>query len=139
MSVRVRFAPSPTGYLHVGGARTALYNLLFARRNGGTFVLRIEDTDAARSTEEYADAIHADLDADLGHLHIFCLGRNDPAKRRSRGENCSGGRRGKRESDHVKYLCVSDEIIAGHQRGTSKKVPSAPRRRRASATARVDS
>jgi len=52
MSVRVRFAPSPTGHLHVGGARTALYNYLFARAHGGTFVLRIEDTDAARSTDE---------------------------------------------------------------------------------------
>ena len=50
--VRVRFAPSPTGFLHVGGARTALYNWLFARHHGGTFVLRIEDTDLARSTEE---------------------------------------------------------------------------------------
>ena len=49
-SVRVRFAPSPTGYLHVGGARTALFNWLFARRHGGTFVLRIEDTDAERSS-----------------------------------------------------------------------------------------
>lgn len=48
MSVRVRFAPSPTGYLHIGGLRTALYNYLFARRNGGTLVLRIEDTDRAR-------------------------------------------------------------------------------------------
>jgi len=57
MSVRVRFAPSPTGFLHVGGARTALYNYLFARANGGTFVLRIEDTDAARSTAESLDAI----------------------------------------------------------------------------------
>src|SRR5881397_2688810 len=50
--VRVRFAPSPTGFLHVGGARTALFNWLFARRHGGTFVLRIEDTDQERSTEE---------------------------------------------------------------------------------------
>jgi len=50
MSPRVRFAPSPTGYLHVGGARTALFNWLFARRHGGTFVLRIEDTDAERSS-----------------------------------------------------------------------------------------
>ncbi len=50
--VRVRFAPSPTGYLHIGGARTALYNWLFARKNNGTFVLRIEDTDAERSTKE---------------------------------------------------------------------------------------
>lgn len=54
---RVRFAPSPTGYLHTGGARTALFNWLFARRNGGTFVLRIEDTDAARNTPEALAAI----------------------------------------------------------------------------------
>jgi nondiscriminating glutamyl-tRNA synthetase len=57
MSVRVRFAPSPTGFLHVGGARTALYNYLFARGQGGVFILRIEDTDAARSTEESLRAI----------------------------------------------------------------------------------
>ncbi len=60
-SVRVRFAPSPTGYLHVGGARTALYNWLFARVAGGAFILRIEDTDRARSTGEYLDAIIEDL------------------------------------------------------------------------------
>ena len=50
--IRVRFAPSPTGYLHVGGARTALFNWLFARRHGGVFVLRIEDTDVERSSDE---------------------------------------------------------------------------------------
>lgn len=55
--VRVRFAPSPTGFLHIGGARTALFNWLYARRHGGTFILRIEDTDRTRSTEEYIDAI----------------------------------------------------------------------------------
>ncbi|HSW38481.1 MAG TPA: glutamate--tRNA ligase [Acidobacteriota bacterium] len=55
--VRVRFAPSPTGYLHVGGARTALFNWLFARRHGGTFIVRIEDTDFARSSEEMAAGI----------------------------------------------------------------------------------
>lgn len=57
--VRVRFAPSPTGYLHVGGARTALFNWLFARHHGGAFVLRIEDTDQERSTEESIDEISA--------------------------------------------------------------------------------
>ncbi len=57
MSVRVRFAPSPTGYLHVGGARTALFNWLFARRHKGTFILRIEDTDEVRSTHDSVDAI----------------------------------------------------------------------------------
>jgi glutamyl-tRNA synthetase len=56
-AVRVRFAPSPTGYLHVGGARTALFNWLFARHCGGTFVLRIEDTDKARNTQEAVQVI----------------------------------------------------------------------------------
>src|SRR5512144_346967 len=55
--VRVRFAPSPTGYLHVGGARTALFNWLFARHHGGKFILRIEDTDLARSSEEMVEGI----------------------------------------------------------------------------------
>jgi glutamyl-tRNA synthetase len=54
---RVRFAPSPTGYLHVGGARTALFNWLYARRTGGVFVLRIEDTDAERSSDAMVDGI----------------------------------------------------------------------------------
>ena len=53
MTVRVRIAPSPTGPLHIGTARTALFNYLFARRQGGTFILRLEDTDEARSTLEY--------------------------------------------------------------------------------------
>jgi glutamyl-tRNA synthetase len=57
MKVRVRFAPSPTGFLHIGGARTALFNWLYARHTGGTFVLRIEDTDAARNTQEAVDVI----------------------------------------------------------------------------------
>src|SRR6187399_520292 len=55
--MRVRFAPSPTGQLHIGGARTALYNWLLARGNGGTLVLRIEDTDRERSTPENVEQI----------------------------------------------------------------------------------
>src|SRR6266567_1385157 len=57
MNIRVRFAPSPTGYLHVGGARTALFNWLYARHEGGKFLLRIEDTDKARSTDEHTQVI----------------------------------------------------------------------------------
>jgi len=69
--VRVRFAPSPTGFLHIGGARTALFNWLFARHNNGIFILRIEDTDRSRSTDEYIEAIMdgmkwLDLDWDEG-------------------------------------------------------------------------
>jgi len=61
MSVRVRFAPSPTGYLHIGGARTALYCYLFAKAHQGTFVLRVEDTDLERSKREYEDSQVGDL------------------------------------------------------------------------------
>ncbi|MCG2677467.1 glutamate--tRNA ligase family protein, partial [bacterium] len=61
MRIRVRFAPSPTGHLHVGGARTALFNWLFARHTDGTFILRIEDTDRKRSADRYEKAIIDDL------------------------------------------------------------------------------
>jgi glutamyl-tRNA synthetase len=62
MTVTVRFAPSPTGYIHIGNARTALFNWLFAKMHGGRFVLRFDDTDIARSKQEYADAILEDLE-----------------------------------------------------------------------------
>ncbi len=81
-NVRVRFAPSPTGHLHIGGARTALFNWLFARHHKGIFILRIEDTDRSRSTEEFIEAIiegmkWLDLDWDEGpyrqteRFHIY--------------------------------------------------------------------
>ena len=57
MSVVTRFAPSPTGFLHIGGVRTALFNWLYARHHGGKYLLRIEDTDKERSTQEAVDAI----------------------------------------------------------------------------------
>ena len=97
MKVRTRFAPSPTGLLHVGGARTALFCWLFARHRGGTFVLRIEDTDRERSTQASSDAIvdglqWLGLDADEGpglqterlalyHEHVERLLREDKAYR----------------------------------------------------------
>src|SRR5262245_22856569 len=56
-NIRVRFAPSPTGFLHIGGARTALFNWLYARHTGGAFILRIEDTDVARNTQEAIEVI----------------------------------------------------------------------------------
>src|SRR5215217_768572 len=62
MSVVTRFAPSPTGRLHVGNIRTALHNFLFARKNGGKFLLRIDDTDRDRSTSEFDAAIRDDLE-----------------------------------------------------------------------------
>lgn len=74
MTIRTRFAPSPTGYLHIGGARTALYCWLYAKKNKGTFILRIEDTDAERSTEESVQVIidgmkWLDLAADEGPIY----------------------------------------------------------------------
>lgn len=68
MTVRVRFAPSPTGYLHIGGARTALYNYIFAKAMGGIYVLRIEDTDQQRSTKEFENSQIEDM-AWLGLAH----------------------------------------------------------------------
>src|SRR3954447_1758568 len=59
--MKLRFAPSPTGFLHVGGARTAIFNLLHARRHGGTMLLRIEDTDVERSRQHHAEQIVASL------------------------------------------------------------------------------
>ena len=61
MSVSVRIAPSPTGLLHIGNIRAALFNYLYARRNGGSFMLRLDDTDQERSTQEFAQAIEKDL------------------------------------------------------------------------------
>ena len=57
MTVNTRFAPSPTGWLHIGGVRTALYSWLYARQNKGKFLLRIDDTDTSRSTDEFKDSI----------------------------------------------------------------------------------
>ena len=62
MTPRVRFAPSPTGFLHVGSARTALFNWLYARSVGGTYVLRIEDTDAERNRRDLTDNLLAELE-----------------------------------------------------------------------------
>ena len=62
MKIVTRFAPSPTGYLHIGGVRTALFNYIFAKKNNGTFLVRIEDTDKERSKDEYIDAIMDGLD-----------------------------------------------------------------------------
>jgi glutamyl-tRNA synthetase len=88
MSVRVRFAPSPTGYLHVGGARTALFNWLFARHEGGEFRLRIENTDTSREVAEATDQIQAtlawlglDVDAEV----TFQLDRMEHAQEVARG------------------------------------------------------
>ena len=86
-SIRVRFAPSPTGPLHVGGVRTALFSWLFARKYGGTFILRIEDTDKERSEKRYDEEllqglVWFGLDWDEGPEPIG--GRPTAARRRAR-------------------------------------------------------
>ena len=68
MNVVTRFAPSPTGFLHIGGARTALFNYLFTRRYKGKFLLRIEDTDKVRSTDKAIKAIISGLELSLIHI-----------------------------------------------------------------------
>ena len=80
MSVVTRFAPSPTGFLHIGGARTALFNFLFARHHGGKYLLRVEDTDKARSTPEAVAAIHEGLE------WLGLAGDDDPLYQSSRAE-----------------------------------------------------
>jgi len=99
MSVRVRFAPSPTGYLHVGGARTALYNWLFARSRGGTFLLRGDDTDRERSTPEYARDI-------LGGLRWLGLDWDE-------GLEVGGPHAPYRQSERLaRYREVAEQLVA---------------------------
>ena len=83
MTVTTRFAPSPTGTLHVGNVRTALHNWLWAKKQGGRFILRIDDTDVERSKEEYVTQIRSDLDW-LG------LAWDEEARQSARFDLCRG-------------------------------------------------
>ena len=115
MPTRLRFAPSPTGYLHIGGARTAVFNWLYARRHGGTFVLRIEDTDAERSSDEMVTGILDNLrwlgldwdegpDVDGAHAPYFQSQRR-PRHRDAVSALVSEG--------HAYYCyCTKDELAA---------------------------
>jgi glutamyl-tRNA synthetase len=124
--VRVRFAPSPTGHLHVGGARTALYNFLYARRNQGVFVLRIEDTDAARSTRESYEGIlrglrwlglEWDEGPDVG-------GEYGPYVQSARGVLYhSEIDRLLREGSAYRCFCTSEELDAARAEQEEKKLP----------------
>ncbi len=102
--VRLRFAPSPTGYLHVGGARTALYNYLFAKKHGGKFILRIEDTDQARSTE---DALKMVIE-DLKWLGLTWDEGPDPKSLKDMGPHGPY----KQSERQAIYKKVADELIA---------------------------
>src|SRR2546426_10927590 len=116
-NIRVRFAPSPTGYLHVGGARTALYNWLFARRHGGVFILRIEDTDADRSKPELVTAI-------LDSLEWLGLSWDEGPFRQS--ERLARHREGAAELERLGHaypcFCTAQELQA-------QRAPAQPGRR----------
>jgi nondiscriminating glutamyl-tRNA synthetase len=99
MPVRVRFAPSPTGHLHVGGARTAIFNWLYARHHGGTFIIRVEDTDQARSTRESEAMV-------LDDLRWLGLGWEE-------GPDVGGPHAPYRQSERVaRYKQVAKELLA---------------------------
>ncbi len=112
--VRVRFAPSPTGYLHIGGLRTALFNWLFARHHDGAFLLRIEDTDTERSKEEYVDAICASL-AWVG------LKADEPMVIQSQRIDEHKKILGKLVADGKAYrcFCTQDEIVNRYEQKTA--------------------
>ncbi len=117
-TVRVRIAPSPTGHLHVGTARAALYNWLFARHHKGTFVLRIEDTDKTRSEQQYVDSIQASL---------RWLGLNwdeGPLFQSQRGDVYAEYVEKLRHSDSVyPCYCTPDELAAKREQQLADKAP----------------
>src|SRR5690606_35816037 len=117
MSVKVRFAPSPTGKLHVGNVRTALVNWLFAKGQGGSFVLRIDDTDLARSTQEYEDGI----EADLTWLGLTWDERYNQSKRFDRYEEASA----RLKADGRLYPCyeTADELDRRRKVQLSRGLP----------------
>ena len=118
MSVITRFAPSPTGFLHIGGARTALFNWLFAKNNGGKFLLRVEDTDKARSTQEAIDAI-------LDGMTWLGLNWNDEVIFQSKGEE-----RHREVANNLlekgkayKCYCSKDELAKMREKAIAEKKP----------------
>lgn len=116
MSVVVRFAPSPTGYLHIGGARTALFNYLFAKNKGGKFLLRIEDTDKKRSTPEAIEAILQGLDwLGLKHDGNHFLQSNNLARHKEIAE--------KLLEKNQAYLCYTpaEELAEMREKAEAKK------------------
>ena len=115
-TVRVRFAPSPTGYLHIGGARTALYNWLFARRHKGTFILRIEDTDVERSTE-------ASIQEILEGLHWLGIDWDDGPYNQSqfREEHLKAAEQLLASGHVYKCFCTREELEQKRKRAEKEK------------------
>lgn len=123
-STRVRFAPSPTGMFHVGGARSALYNWAVARQSGGKFVLRIEDTDAARNKPEWIDGIISAL-ASIG------ISKDDPAFEGPYFQSQNADRHTEAAQQlyaqgHAYYCdCTREQLQSGPDRSTSAMTASA--------------
>ncbi len=114
--IRVRFAPSPTGYLHIGGARTAIYNWLFARQHGGKLILRIEDTDAERSTEEMVKGI-------LDGLEWLGIDWDEGPYYQSRfvAEHQEAARQLLASGHAYKCFCSKEELEAKRERARARK------------------
>ncbi|MFT4703374.1 MAG: glutamyl-tRNA synthetase [Bradymonadia bacterium] len=114
MSVRVRFAPSPTGFLHMGGVRTALFNWLYARHHDGKFLLRVEDTDKARSKDEYTDVIREAmtwLGMDVDEP-VVLQSEREPQHIAAANELLAAGKA-------YKCFCTSEELAAMRERGAA--------------------
>ena len=114
-SIRVRFAPSPTGHLHIGGARTALFNWLYARHHGGTYLLRIEDTDRERSTEESLASILASFEwLGLGWDEELVYQSHNEPRHREVGEQLVAG------GHAYKCWCTKEELDAMREAQTAR-------------------
>ena len=135
---RLRFAPSPTGYLHVGGARTALFNWLYARRHGGVFVLRIEDTDVERSSPEMVTGILDGLrwlgldwdegpDVDGPHAPYFQSQRLDRYRAAAEQLLASGHATSRRGRDPLQGAARQDDLHRSRARRRSSSTTSTSR------------
>ena len=126
MSVRVRFAPSPTGYLHIGGARTAMYNYLYAKAMGGKYILRIEDTDTERSLLKYEEAQIEDLKW-LGLNHDEgpdVGGEYGPYRQSERGHIYKAWAEKLLDTHHAYHcFCSEEELTAKKELATAEKRP----------------
>lgn len=130
-SVRVRFAPSPTGFFHIGNAKTALYNWLFARSSGGTFILRLEDTDVERSKDEYAEVLcdclqwlGLDWDEGPAFQNMPAKGDYGPYRQSERADLYrSEANRLLAEGKAYKCFCSKEELDAERERAAAEKRP----------------
>ena len=129
--MRVRFAPSPTGFFHIGNAKTALYNWMLARHNGGTFILRLEDTDTERSKEEYADVLcdclrWMGLDWDEGPALMGLPEKGDfgPYRQSARADLYRAeANRLLADGKAYKCFCTKEELDAEREKATAEKRP----------------